>query len=166
MKFFEIGEIVKSHGLKGRMKATSYIERGEEFVSLRKVLIAKENKEPREYAVRKITPHRTFFFLELESVDTLESAEALIGSRVLVPESERLELPGDEYYWRDLLGLRVITEEGRLLGHIESIFPTGSNDVYVCGGGEREILLPAISEVILNIDLEKKEMVVRMLEGL
>lgn len=166
MKFFEIGEIVKSQGLKGRMKATSYVERGEELASLRKVLIAKENKEPGDYAVRKIIPRRAFFFLELETVDTVESAEALIGSRVLVPESERPELPGGEYYWRDLLGLRVITEEGRFLGHIESIFPTGSNDVYVCCGGEREILLPAISDVILNIDLEKKEMVVRLLEGL
>ncbi len=166
MKFFEIGEIVKSHGLKGRMKVTCYVERDEAFASLRKVLIAKENKEPRDYAVRKITPHRTFFFLELETVDTVESAEALIGSRVLIPESERPELPGDEYYWRDLLGVRVVTEEGRFLGHIESIFPTGSNDVYVCGGGEREILLPAISDVILNIDLEKREMVVRLLDGL
>lgn len=67
---------------------------------------------------------------------------------------------------RDLMGLHVVTEEGRFLGRIESIFPTGSNDVYVCAGGEREILLPAISDVILKIDLEKKEMVVRLLPGL
>jgi 16S rRNA processing protein RimM len=60
----------------------------------------------------------------------------------------------------------VVTEAGEALGRVESIFPTGSNDVYVCRGGDREILLPAIGEVILGIDLEKGVMWVRLLEGL
>jgi len=166
MKFFEIGEIVKSHGLKGRMKAKSYIEADEDLSSVREAMIVKGKNEPRSYTVRKIIPHKNFFFLELETVDSVDDADALVGSSVLVPESELAGLSEDEYYWSDLIGLHVVTEEGRFLGRIESIFPTGSNDVYVCSGGEREFLLPAISEVILKIDLEKKEMVVRLLEGL
>jgi len=166
MKFFEIGEIVKSHGLKGRMKAKSYIEADEALSSVREAMIVKGKNEPRSYPVRKIIPHKNFFFLELETVDSVDDADALVGSSVLVPESELAGLSEDEYYWSDLIGLHVVTEEGRFLGRIESIFPTGSNDVYVCSGGEREFLLPAISEVILKIDLEKKEMVVRLLEGL
>ena len=67
---------------------------------------------------------------------------------------------------RDLIGLRVVTDAGEALGTVESIFPTGSNDVYVCRGGSREILLPAIGDVIREIDLEKGVMVVRLLEGL
>jgi 16S rRNA processing protein RimM len=166
MKLFEIGEIVKSHGLKGRMKVNSYVEPGEDLSSLREVKIARGDNEPETYAVGKIVPHPTYFLLELETVNTVEDAEKLIGSRVLIPEDARAGLSEDEYYWRDLIGLRVLTEEGRFLGCIESIFSTGSNDVYVCSGGEREILLPAIGEVILKIDLEKKEMVVRLLKGL
>jgi len=166
MKFFEIGEIVKSHGLKGRMKVKFYGEAGEDLSSLREVMIAGHNKAPEPFAVRNIVPHQTFFALELETVDAVEDAESLVGSRVSIPESARAELTADEYYWRDLLGLRVLTEEGKFLGNIESIIPTGSNDVYVCSGGERELLLPAIADVILKIDLEKKEMVVRLLEGL
>jgi 16S rRNA processing protein RimM len=108
----------------------------------------------------------TFFFLELETVNTIEDDRNLVGSRVLIPEDAHAQLAADEYYWRDLIGLSVLTEEGTRLGSIDSIFATGSNDVYVCSGGEREILLPAISEVILKIDLEKQEMVVRLLKGL
>jgi 16S rRNA processing protein RimM len=75
-------------------------------------------------------------------------------------------LPEDEYYWRDITGLKVITENGHVLGSITSVFPTGSNDVYVCSGGEREILLPGIAEVIRTIDIERGVMVVRLLDGL
>jgi 16S rRNA processing protein RimM len=64
------------------------------------------------------------------------------------------------------MGLQVRTEEGRLLGVIEEILPTGSNDVYVCRGGEREILLPAIADVIREIDTKKGFVTVRLLEGL
>jgi 16S rRNA processing protein RimM len=76
------------------------------------------------------------------------------------------ELPEGEYYWRDIIGLNVYTEEGKLLGQIESVFPTGSNDVYVCKGEEREILLPAIADVIRKIDVTRRVMIVRLLEGL
>jgi 16S rRNA processing protein RimM len=75
-------------------------------------------------------------------------------------------LPEGEYYWRDIEGLKVITEEGKVLGTIESIFPTGGNDVYVVSGGEREILLPGIAEVIRKIDIDQGVMIVRLLEGL
>jgi len=166
MKFFEIGKIVKVHGLKGRMKVKSYAGAEEDLASLREVLIGKGDGEPSTYPVRRIEPRVTFFFLELETVNTLEDARNLVGSRVLIPEDAHAQLAADEYYWRDLIGLSVLTEEGVCLGSIDSIFATGSNDVYVCSGGEREILLPAISEVILKIDLEKQEMVVRLLKGL
>ncbi|SEM47952.1 16S rRNA processing protein RimM [Syntrophus gentianae] len=166
MKFFEIGEIVKAHGLKGRMKVKSYADAEEDLDSLGEVLIARGNDEPVNHPVRKIDSHLTFFFLELETVNTVEEAQKFVGCRVLIPEDARAQLSADEYYWRDLIGLRVLTEEGSYLGSIESIFATGSNDVYVCSGGEREILLPAISDVIRKIDLEKQEMVVRLLKGL
>jgi 16S rRNA processing protein RimM len=65
-----------------------------------------------------------------------------------------------------MIGLKVVTEEGRFLGVIETIFPTGSNDVYVCSGGEREVLLPGIADVIRKIDIDRRMMVVRLLEGL
>lgn len=166
MKLFEIGEIVKSHGLKGRMKVKSYVEISETLSSIPDILIVSRNNEPRSFKVRKVAVNRTFFFLELESINTVDAANDLVGSKVLIQEDELDRLSVDEYYWRDLIGLHVVTEEGCFLGIIENIFPTGSNDVYVCNGGEREFLLPAIKDVILKVDLEKKEMVVCLLDGL
>ena len=71
-----------------------------------------------------------------------------------------------EYYWHDIIGLAVITEEGEELGYITSILPTGSNDVYICEGTKGEILLPAIEEVIKSIDIGRGVIIVEMLEGL
>jgi len=76
------------------------------------------------------------------------------------------KLPEGEYYWREIIGLKVVTEDDQVLGRIESVFPTGSNDVYVCRGGEREILLPAIGEVVRKVDTAGRIMVVRLPEGL
>jgi 16S rRNA processing protein RimM len=75
------------------------------------------------------------------------------------------DLTEGEYYWRDIIGLDVYTQDGKRLGRIESVFPTGSNDVYVCKG-EREMLIPAIADVIQGIDLDKNIMTVKLLEGL
>jgi 16S rRNA processing protein RimM len=77
-----------------------------------------------------------------------------------------LKLPEGEYYWSEIIGLQVLTEEDEILGRIEAVFPTGGNDVYVCRGGGREILLPAIGDVVRKIDTDRGVMVVRLLEGL
>ena len=105
-------------------------------------------------------------FVELEDISSVESAQALVGCKVFLPEDIMEELPEGEYYWRDIIGLDVYTEEGKCIGKIESVFSTGSNDVYVCNGKEREILLPAIAEVIREIDVNRRVMTVRLLEGL
>jgi 16S rRNA processing protein RimM len=77
------------------------------------------------------------------------------------------ELSDGEYYWNEVIGLQVVTEDDRVLGRIETVFPTGSNDVYVCRSPEgREILLPAIVDVVRAIDRERGVMVVRLLKGL
>jgi 16S rRNA processing protein RimM len=102
----------------------------------------------------------------MEGVEDIESAEILIGCQVLIPIDKLRKLPEDEYYWRDIIGIRVVTEDGHVLGIIEAILPTGGNDVYVCSGGEREILLPGIADVIRKIDIDQGIMVVRLLEGL
>ena len=77
-----------------------------------------------------------------------------------------MRLPDGEYYWHEIIGLEVVTEDDRSLGKVVSVFPTGSNDVYVCRGNGREILLPAIGDVVRRIDRDRKVMEVRLLKGL
>ncbi len=164
--FMEIGEIVKPQGLRGAVKARSYLDSEDILQGLDEVFIRKTGQAAVFHRLRKLQKKKKFIFLELEGIQDMDAAAKLVGGRILVPSQRLKKLPEGEYYWRDLIGLRVVTEDGEALGRIESIFPTGSNDVYVCGGARREILLPAIGDVIREIDLEKGIMVVRLLEGL
>jgi 16S rRNA processing protein RimM len=168
MEFFEIGKIVKSHGLKGRVKVISYLgTEGDALQSIDEVFLRRQGEQDAaQFKLRDIKIGRNCFFLDLEGVDNIDAAQPLVGSKVMVPADKMKGLSEGEYYWRDIIGLEVVTEDGHRLGRIDGIFPTGSNDVYVCTGGEREVLLPAICDVIREIDAEKGLMVVRLLEGL
>jgi 16S rRNA processing protein RimM len=166
MTFFEIGKIVKTCGLRGRLKAVSYLDSDDILHTLEEIFITKDQGETQSLRLRDIRTRGKTFFLDIEGIEDGETAGALVGFRVLIPSEKLKKLPEDEYYWRDIIGLTVVTEDGHVLGKIESVFPTGSNDVYVCTGGEREILLPGIADVIREIDTARGRMVVRLLEGL
>ena len=165
-QFFEIGKIVKACGLKGRMKAVSYLESNDKLQDADELYLVYGNDRKGPFKLKGIRSRGKTFFLEIEGVEDLVSANALIGCGVLIPADKLGDLSEGEYYWQDMIGLKVVTEEGRILGVIEAIFPTGSNDVYVCSGGEREVLLPGIADVIREIDINRRIMVVRLLEGL
>jgi 16S rRNA processing protein RimM len=109
---------------------------------------------------------RTHFSLTIEGIEDRNAADALRGLSIFLPYDSLETLPEGEYYWEDLIGLAVVTEDGKPLGQIESIFPTGSNDVYVCKEGGREILLPAIAEVIRSVNIQAGTVVVRLLKGM
>jgi 16S rRNA processing protein RimM len=85
---------------------------------------------------------------------------------LFIPETELPELDEDTYYWFELIGIEVYTTEDEYLGRIESVFPTGSNDVYVVKDRQKEILVPALDSVVIDIDLEHKRMRVDLPEGL
>jgi 16S rRNA processing protein RimM len=104
--------------------------------------------------------------LKLEGIDSPEAARELVGQWLTAPPETSPQLPAGEYFHYQLLGLRVITEEGEGLGEISEILQTGSNDVYVVSGEKGELLIPAISQVVRNIDLDNQLMMVNLLEGL
>ncbi len=162
----EIGRLVKVHGLKGRLKAVSYLESEALLDEIDEVIIRPEKGPEKTYRVTAVQPQNAIFFIQLEGINDPDSAGKLVGSGIFIPAAMLEELPEDEYYWHEIIGLKAITESGDYLGEVSSIFPAGSADVYVISGGEREILLPAIEDVIRKIDLEKREIVVRVPEGL
>ena len=104
--------------------------------------------------------------LKLRGVDTPEEAKRLVGHDVLITRSAAPPLPEGSYYQADLVGLRVVTDEGRELGRVAEIWETGANDVYVVRGEQEEWLLPATREVVRGIDLAAEIMLVRPLEGM
>ncbi|NLN60431.1 MAG: 16S rRNA processing protein RimM [Deltaproteobacteria bacterium] len=166
MDWFEIGTVLKPRGLKGQMRCISHLESNSLGKIPEKICIRTPGGKDDSYRLREITFAGKFFFLSLEGIDSPESVRPLAGNGVLVTVDALVPLEEGEYYWRDVIGMEVVTEAGESLGEVKEIFSTGSHDVYVCRGKAREILLPAIADVVLQIDLPEKRMVVRLLAGL
>jgi 16S rRNA processing protein RimM len=166
MELLEIGRIVRSHGLAGRMKVLSYLESPEVLHDLSALFVGRSSSEAVLFPLVAVQAGKDFFMIQLGGIEDRDAAARFRGCSVWMPSEKMQKLPEGEYYWREIMGLQVLTEEDQILGRIEAVFPTGSNDVYVCRGGGREILLPAIGDVIRKIDTDRGVMVVRLLEGL
>jgi 16S rRNA processing protein RimM len=104
--------------------------------------------------------------LSLKDITNISQAELLIGSEVFINKSDLPKLENDTYYWFDIIDLAVFTTDDKYIGRIESIIPTGSNDVFVVKDGDKEVLIPGIESVVLSIDLNKKIMRVDLPDGL
>ena len=166
MELLEIGRIIRSHGLAGRMKVLSYLESQDMLGDLKEVWVGRKIQHAVTFPLDAVQTGRESFILKLGGIEDRDAASRLVGSSIWIPLEKWKKLPDGEYYWHEIIGLSVMTEEGRALGRIESVFPTGSNDVYVCRGKGKEILLPAIDDVIRKIDMDQGMMVVRLLKGL
>jgi 16S rRNA processing protein RimM len=163
---FPIGRVVKPHGVKGKVKVEYY---GVDLPALplyREIFIEDERGRPEAYEVLEAIPQPPRLILQLKGIEKIEEAESLTGREIFVKREALLELGEGEYYWVDILGVEVETREGKRIGKVKEIFPTGANDVYVVEGKRGEILLPATEEVIQSIDIEKRVMKVVRKEGL
>jgi 16S rRNA processing protein RimM len=163
---FPIGRVVKPHGVKGRMKVEYFGEDLRGFVSYREIFIEDEKGRPEPYEVLEASPQPPRLILRLKGIEKIEQAQPLIGKMILVEKEALPGLEEGEYYWADLLGMKVETREGKRIGKVTEIFSTGAHDVYVVEGKRGEISLPAIGEVILGIDLGNRVIKVARMEGL
>jgi 16S rRNA processing protein RimM len=166
MDFFILGKVLKTRGLHGCLKVMSYAQKQDVFEGLKHIFVEKSPGQKKEYQVKKIERSGKFLFLQLNEINDLDAAASLVGCSIFLPKELLPPLPEGEYYWSDIIGLEVVNQDGRILGKIESIFPTGSNDVYVCKSGKKEILLPAIADVINKIDIKNGFMKVNLPKGL
>ena len=165
-EFLEIGQIVNTFGIKGMVKVKPFTDDITRFDNLKKVYV-ESNKTKKQYEVEEVKYHKDMVLIKFKGIDKVEDAELLRNSYLKVNRQDEPELEEGTYYIVDLIGLEVYSDEGKLLGKLDDVFSTGSNDVYVVKNGEgKQILLPAISDVIKNIDLEQKKSVVNLIEGL
>ena len=136
------------------------------FDRLKKVYISNKNGK-KEYQIQEVKYHKNMVLMKLEGIDTPERADLLRQSYLLVDRADEEPLEEGVYYIVDLLGLEVYTDENKLLGKVEDIFNTGSNDIYVIKDEKgKQILLPGIPEVLKNVDLEKGRITVHLIPGL
>ncbi len=165
-KYLEIGQIVNTFGIKGMVKVVPFTDDIKRFDKLKNIYISNKN-EKKEYEIEEIKYHKNMVLMKLKGIETPEQANALRQSYLLVDREKEEPLEEGVYYIVDLIGLEVYTDENQLLGNVEDIFNTGSNDVYVIKNKEgKQILLPGIPDVIKNVDLQNKKIIVHLIPGL
>ena len=165
-KYLEIGQIVNTFGIKGMVKIKPFTDDINRFDRLKKVYISNKNGK-KEYQIQEVKYHKNMVLMKLEGVDTPEQADLLRQSYLLVDRADEEPLEEGVYYIVDLLGLEVYTDDNKLLGKVDDIFNTGSNDIYVVKDEMgKQILLPGIPEVLKNVDLEKGRITVHLIPGL
>ena len=162
----EIGQIVNTFGIKGIVKVKPFTDDIRRFDELKTVYVEKNNNQT-EYEIEEVKYHKDMVLIKFKGIDKVEQAEMLRNSYLTVSRDSVEKLEEGRYYIVDLLGLEVYTDEQILLGTLEDIFNTGSNDIYVVKDKQgKQILLPAIQDVIKQIDIENKKIIVHLLPGL
>jgi 16S rRNA processing protein RimM len=172
-KWVLIGEIVGPHGNRGEVKVIPHTEFPERFEQMEKVrLFRPDIEEPFAlYPLEGARWHKGALMLKLQGIEDISGAEKLRNMLIKVGLDELMPLPPGRYYIFQLIGLECVTPSGQKLGTITDILQTGANDVYVVKPypgvtKQREILLPVIEDVVLEIDLDGKRVVVELLDGL
>lgn len=164
--YFVIGKIVNTQGVKGEMRVIPSTDVVERFELLDEVYI--DRKGSREaFSVEGVRYHKQFVLLKLKGIDDMTTAEKYKESLVKIPEEWAIPCEENEYYIRDLYDMTVIDENNNKIGIIKDIIFTGANDVYIVKPDTgKDILIPAIKECILKVDVKEKKMYIHLMEGL
>jgi 16S rRNA processing protein RimM len=161
-----MGRVVRPHGIEGALRIKSYAQSEESFLSAGTVFLRSSDGETREYTVASARPHKNILLMKLEGLNTLEEAETYRGAAILIKRDSLPPEGEEEYFWHELIGLEVYLSGGEYVGTLKHILPTGSNDIYVVQEGRSEVLIPAIHDVVKEIDLINNRMVISEVEGL
>ena len=165
-EYFEIGQIVNTSGLKGEIKIKPFTDDITKFNDFKTIYVSVK-KELKEFKVEKVRFSKNMVFLKLKGIDTIEEAENYRNLYIKRKRDKDEKLEEDTYYIVDLIGCKVCTDDQKELGELIDVFSTGSNDVYVVKDElGKQVLLPAIKEVIKNVDIKNKLITVHLMEGL
>jgi 16S rRNA processing protein RimM len=164
--YMAIGLVTGAHGLRGEVKVELHTDFPERFAPDVELYLGEELEKVTITAAR---PHQGQLLLQFDGIHDRDEAEAIRGLWLFIPEEDAVALEEDTYFVHDIIGLSVQTSDGRLLGTVEEVLFTGANEVYVVatpGEPRREILLPAIADVIREVNLEQGILTVELLPGL
>lgn len=162
-KYLEIGQIVNTFGIKGMVKIKPFSDNIERFNNMETIYI-KNKSGINEYNVQEAKYHKNMILMKLEGIENPEQADLLRNSYLIVDRDKEEPLEEGTYYVVDMLGLEVYTDQNELLGTLDDIYNTGSNDIYVVKNElGKTVLLPAIKEVIKEVDMENKKLIVHII---
>lgn len=161
----KVGVITTTHGVRGEVKVYPTTD-ADRFLDLEYVLLD-TGREKRKLEIQNVKYFKNLVILKFKGIDNINDIEMYKQRELWVPREEAQELDEDEYYIADLIGMKVVTEDGTSVGILKDVMETGANDVYVVQDAQgKELLLPAIHQCILDVDIEKNIMTVHLMKGL
>ena len=162
----QVGGIANTHGIRGEVKVFPMTDDPQRFLDLDTVKLD-TGKGYLELEIEHVKFFKQFVIVKFKGIDNINDIEKYKGKGLWITREQAVELEEDEYFIADLIGVEVFDEDGKALGKVKDVIQTGANDVYIVemkDGGE--VLLPAIKECILSVDMEEQRMEVHMMEGL
>ncbi len=163
-KMLRVGKIINTHGIKGDLKVLPLTDYAERFEELDWVYMDGNNEK---FYIRNVKYMPTVVLLSFKGYGDISSVEKFRGKYLLIDESQRRVLPEDTHYIADIIGLDIYTVENEHIGKVKDIIQTGSNEVYVIEDeNDKEILIPAVREFILEICLEEGKIIIDPIEGM
>ena len=165
-EFIVIGKVVSTQGNKGEVNVLPLTESIDRFKNLDNVFLRNKNSQT-VLNIEKIRIKKETVILKLKDIENIEEAKMIVGSFLEVERKNAVKLPKDTYFIFEIIGLEVYTENNIFLGKVENVISTGSNDIYIVKDkNEKELFIPAIREVVKNVNLEKKRITINMVDGL
>lgn len=161
----QVGAVTATHGLRGEVKVFPTTDDPKRYDDLEEVLL-NTGKELLLLKVEQVRYFKQFVIVKFKGLDRIEDVEKFVKKSLYVTREHAVKLEENEYFIADLIGLKVFDEAGICLGILAEVLSTGANDVYVVKNQEREILIPAIGQCVLDVNLKEGVMRVHLLEGL
>ena len=164
-QFLQVGVISSTHGIRGEVKVFPTTDDAARFKKLKKVFLD-TGKERLELEVQSVKFFKQFVIVKFRGIDNINDVLGYKGKSLFVPREDAVPLEEDEYYIGDLIGMEVVTEEGHF-GVLKDVMETGANEVYIVDSDRYgEVLIPAIRQCILEVDVKEGRMKIRLLDGL
>ena len=165
-KYFEIGQIVNTFGIKGFVKVNPFTDDMQRFEELHEVFVVK-NKEMLKMQIEEIKYQKNVVLIKFKGIEDINMAEKYKGCYIKIKREDARKLPKDTYFIADLIGLTVYDENGNILGKVEDIYNNKVHDIYVVKDDlGKQILLPSTKEVIKQINVDENNIVVHLIDGL
>ena len=164
--FIAVGVVVKAHGIKGELNVKPLTHSPSRFNHLSQVQVERRDGQVSQMLVEAVSVQGDVVYLRLKGIETRKEAAALRGAFLSIARADLLPLDKDEFYLFEAVGCRVKTSSGDFLGHVTDVLDLSSSPIFVVKSGEKEYLIPAIKDVVLNLDLENEEIIIEPLAGL
>ncbi|MFW6264482.1 MAG: ribosome maturation factor RimM [Bacillota bacterium] len=163
--FINIGKITKNQGNKGELRVLPLTDFPERFEILEEVYLSKNNQIIKK-KIEKLRFHKNFVIIKFNDINDIGQALEYRDYLVQIPETELVPLEEDEFYIDDIIGYRFYTDEGELLGELRDVLSTGGTDVFMVSGEEKDYMIPAAREIILEVNEDEEKMIIKDIPGL